>query len=84
MSKKKRGRSLRRRYGHFGTEDIKRGVSSLRKLSNVHPAVTAAAVGAATGAVASGVGAAGAAVLGAAAGIAVQQATKGHGSSGQG
>lgn len=75
MSRRRRGRALRRRYGHFGMKDIKDAGSGLSKLTKEHPAVTAAAVGAATGAVAAGVGAGGAAIIGAAAGIAVQQAT---------
>ncbi len=77
MSKRrKRGRALRRRYGHFGMADVERSTATLRKMAHDNPAVTAAALGAASGAIAAGMGAGTAALLGAAAGVAVEQTVK--------
>jgi len=77
MSKRrKRGRALARRYGHFGMQDIHSATANLRKIAQDNPAVTAAALGASASALASGMGSGTAALLGAVAGIAVEQATR--------
>lgn len=76
MSKRRKGHSLRRRYGHFGLSDVTAGAGKLRKLASENPEVTAAAVGAAGGAIAAGMTAGTAAMIGAIAGVAVEQATK--------
>ena len=74
--KHRRGRALRRRYGHFGMADIHKGTADLRKLASDNPLVTAAAVGAAGGALTAGMTTGSAALIGAMAGIAVEEAVK--------
>lgn len=72
----RRGRSLRRRYGHFGLTDVKDAAGNLRAMARDNPEVTAAALGASAGALAAGMGTGTAALVGAAAGIAVEQAVR--------
>jgi hypothetical protein len=76
MARRKRGRALRRRYGHFGLDDVNSGALKIRQLAGNNPEITAAAIGGASAALAAGMTPGTAAMLGAVAGVAVQQATK--------
>ena len=47
--RKKRGHSLRRRYGHAGSAELKNVASSFHKLAQENPLLASAALGAAAG-----------------------------------
>lgn len=77
MSKKrKKGKALSRRYGHFGMADIHKASSGVRKFGADHPYVAGAALGAVAGAIAAGAPPTTAALAGAVVGIAAQEATR--------
>jgi len=67
----KKGRSLRRRYGHFGIGDVK-------KVAKENPLIAAAVIGGAAGAAAaaSGMGLGASALIGAGGTIAAHEFTK--------
>jgi hypothetical protein len=71
MAKRRKGRSLRKRYGHFAVSDVK-------KIAKDNPLMAAALIGGAAGATAAaaGMGLGASALVGAGGTIAVHELTK--------
>lgn len=80
MSRRRRGRALRRRYGHrrygHSLKDVENTTADLRKLVKDNSFIVAAAAGAGLGAVVAGMGAGQAALIGAGVGAVVDQIKK--------